>query len=375
MAKKLPLKVAKLEQLTSKQYVKLLNRMLKFIPDGVQTKFILITNHVFQDIGDMKSERLPLLLPGEMPQEWIKFFRSKKSDPAQKKFASMGRLTIREDKAPDGKLKGRKVTLEIDEGNKRIKQKKQQFLGKLLERLKHTLDIEGAAGGQIDEETNATKASANKVAAAATKEAMHEVKSAGEVTRLKEELREQKKAMNEKATAFWNAVKKVNSQVIPKIKEGKTTKRKDLAIIQNAYDALKAFVLEFDELHDRVQKDFKSMRDKMEKQAKQFHVLGKKAKEQKKTLAQELADTYFMRKNDRLAEDAEIQAMQASLKAAIDYRKVASLPKHEKALNLKAIYYTARFRGPSFAAKDTDVVFKEFAFNDTMEGNVEDADD
>lgn len=371
MAKKLPLKVEKLEDLTSKQYVKLLNRMLKFIPDGVQTKFILITNHVFEDIGDMKSERLPLLLPGEMPQEWIKFFRSKKSDPEQKKFASMGRLTIREDSTPDGKLKGRKVTLEIDEGNKRIKQKKYQFLAKLLERLKHTLDIEGAAGGEIDEETNATKASANKVAAAVTADAMHEAKHSQEVTRLKDELREQKKAMNEKATDFWNAVKKVNSEVVPKIKDGKATKRKDLAIIQNAYDALKAFVLEYDELHDRVQKDFKSMRDKMEKQAKQFHLLGKTAKEQKKTLAQELADAYFTRTNDRIADEKEVKTMQESLKTAIAYRKVADLPKEDKALHLKAIYYTARFRGPSFAAKDTDVVFKEFAFNDTMEGDLD----
>ena len=50
--------------------------------------------------------------------------------------------------------------------------------------------------------------------------------------------------------------------------------------------------------------------------------------------------------------------MQQSLKAAIDYRQITLREGDEKQLNMKAIYISAKMKGPAFKNNHTDFVYE-----------------
>ena len=53
--------------------------------------------------------------------------------------------------------------------------------------------------------------------------------------------------------------------------------------------------------------------------------------------------------------------MQDSIKVALEYRGVKDLSGEEKQQHLKAVFATAKHKGPKFQPKHTDVVYKHLS--------------
>ena len=115
----------------------------------------------------------------------------------------------------------------------------------------------------------------------------------------------------------------------------------------------------FDSADPKLQEKFASAKKALDNQNKEFAKFALLVKAKKKTLAEQLADKFFEKNADREANKEEVEQMQKSLKAAIDYRQISMREGNEKQLNLKAIYISAQMKGPAFKSTHTDKVYEK----------------
>jgi hypothetical protein len=308
--------------------------------------------------SDAPGKALPFLMLGDIKKEgWEVYFKQTGAKRKERDFA-MGTAYL--SKKASGAII---LNFEVKKG--KIKAKYLDLLDKAL--LKH-LKIEANVvqdGGLNDEDDDSSDSGAEEKTpvsnpapnanSANEKQDPKEQKKAEAIAQQQAKMQAQAKDLNSYLATYKALYQSVKKEIVPKLEQG--TSRRDLIQIQNLTKAYDTFMMAFKAAHKSVQKTFASVKSELDKQRTEIAKVTKATQAKKQSLAQQLADAFFQKNAQRKAQTKEVELMQASLKAAIAYRKIESLSPEEKALHLKAISLTAQLRGPKFQPQDTDKVF------------------
>lgn len=311
MSFKMPVKQTKLGILKLNAYVKMLAILLtKKHKDGVTAPFIIVLNHKYANLNEDKSKKLPLFLLGNRDSSWKDFHKTKLDDGStQKQFTVSGSCTRQGDTL--------NLTIDGSKGLTKVPNKIKQLLGAILKRIdkKLVLTVGGGAVAAASDATAtvATAATANKE----EKTAKPKKAAAPEV----------KKATKEEAIKLSDAVKKIKQLLKKTVKRVKrniekgSISGKDIQSVKEANKAYDDFCKLHDEVSAPVQKKFKAAHKKIVAKRKDLIKLSLIVKQNKKSLAQRLADNYFKEKMDRVASEKETKAFNDILKDTIKYNK------------------------------------------------------
>jgi hypothetical protein len=338
-----------------------LARMKSEHPDASNpTQFLLVSEYEF---SDMPGKRLPLLIVGKLEGEWKKFFKTEIKVRKQKDFA-LGKCSFGEAGA---------FNLEINAG--RITGTWTNMLDKLIfnpAKLSANVVEKLVAGGE-DADLDAAEDSSAGVAgavvagaasaAAGGKETEDAEKQAKKPAKTKEEkvaaVKEQTKAevtgLSDKLGQFKTLYATLQKEVVPKLKSGEAG-RNELKQVQTVSELCESFLTEYDKSNKITQKEFAKGKQEIVNASKEVKKLAAVTKENKKSLAQLLADKFFNKNAKRPANDKEIALMNTSLQTVIAARGINALKDAEREIALKSIYATAVLRGPKFTAEQTLMV-------------------
>jgi len=343
-----------------KMFIKELKRMKAACGEpGQSTNFMMISEWNFPDLP---GKELPFIVVGDFRGTWEKYYKNTARKRSQKDFAfgnaSFGKET----------QQGEEFNLEIRHG--RIKTKGARALDKVILSkiglVANIIDKGGADNEEAEMEDtveNVAKNGAVTSAISATfgnSASKKEQTAKQEPSKNKEERVEDIKVQSEELKKTTEAIKAkfavIKNEVSAKVKEDNLA-RKDLLAVRELQDAYSAYVEAYDNADPKLQERFAAAKKALDAQNKEFAKLALVVKAKKKTLAEQLAGKFFEKNGGREASKEEVEQMQKSLKAAIDYRQISMRQGDEKQLNLKAIYITAQMKGPAFKNNHTDLVY------------------
>ena len=346
-----------------KMFIKELKRMKAACGEpGQTTNFMIITEWSFPDLP---GKELPLMVVGDFRGTWENYYKSTARKRAQKDFAfgnaSFGKAT----------QAGEEFNMEIRHG--KIKTKGCRALDKLIlckiGLVANVIKKGGADNEEGEEETVGNVAKVGSVTSAISSKfgnaAKEEKKTSApkkEVSQNKEEriadIKDQTVELKTATQELKSKFAVIKSEVSAKVKKGDLA-RKDLLAVRELQTAFSSYIEAFNNADPKLQAKFAKAKDALDQQNKEFAKLALVVKAKKKTLAQQLSDKFFEKKGGRAATQEEIDLMQNSLKAALDYRQITLREGDEKQLNLKAIYITAQLKGPAFKPTHTNVVYEK----------------
>lgn len=334
MSFKNPIKVDQLPQVNAKAYLKMLAVLLtkKFL-NGNSVPFTLVLNHVYKDLDDKKSERVPLFLVGDNDSSWKDFHKK-----------DLGQGEIQKKNMVSGMVRknGDELVLDIDgsRGLTKIPNKSMGYLEALLKKISPNFSISttGGTAGTIDEELQATKAA---VIAAETKNSektiTKDLKNTNESTVYKTDKQEEAKKLSAAITALKKQINLSVKSVSANVKKGATS-AKDLEAVKTTNAAFDEFMALYEKSSEPVRKKFAPAHSKLASQKKQLIKLSLAAKETKTTVAQRMADTHYQNLEKRKATEEEVQKFQTVIKSAIDFNK-ASKTKLAQDFLLRAVAF------------------------------------
>lgn len=331
-------------------YRKLLYKELKRMKNaGEPMDFLMMTEYEF---SDFPGKKLPLMIVGKLPSPWKKYYKTTAKKRKPKDF-SLGKCSFGEAVA------GGMYEFKLEVNNGKINSRGQKALEKaLLKKVKLKPVVVENLQEEDDSDTEETPTTKEKAVAAVATSGGGKKKGPSE-DKIKE-LKAQADALKKSISGLKANFKKVKDKVVKKMKKN-ANDRKDLLAMRELQENYKAFVESYEAADPKLQAKFSAAKKKLEEQNESFAKLALAVKKRKKSLAQQLADAFFGKKADRLAKEEEIKMMQDSIKAAIDYRKIKDLSGEEKQLNLKAVFATAKHKGPKFKPEYTDVVYKHLS--------------
>ncbi|EJF53900.1 hypothetical protein SapgrDRAFT_2224 [Saprospira grandis DSM 2844] len=309
-----------------KFFYKELKRMKAGFPQGEQTEYLMLSEFEF---ADLKGKKIPFIVVGTLGSSWGKFYKTEAKKRPNKDF-SKGKVSFG---ATEGGLQN--FHFELNDG---------KLTAKHIKIAEKALFKKVKLSPKLSENIGAGEAVA--VASA----------TAAKMQKAKETLEKQGKTLKESLLQLKEEFLQVKKEVLPKFKVGKAG-NKAIKQLKAAQAAFQTFKKDYNGAHKKVQAGFNSAFQQLEGQAKEMAKLALAVKKNKKSLAQELAEAYFMKKEKRTATEKEVAIMQQSLKNAIAYRKLDS--QDDRALQLKAIYLTAQHVGPFFTGENTDLVYQK----------------
>lgn len=342
-----------------KMFIKELKRMKAACSEpGQTTNFMMLSEWNFPDLP---GKELPFIVIGDFRGTWEKYYKNTARKRSQKDFAfgnaSFGKET----------QQGEEFNLEIRHG--RIKTKGARALDKVILNKIGLVSNVIEKGGADNEETESDETIANVAKNGAVTSALGAAfgnsakpNRSKATSKDKAERIEDIKAQTEELKKATEAIKAkfavIKNEVSVKLKKGNLA-RKDLLAVRDLQNAYSAYLKTYENADPKLQEKFASAKKALDNQNKEFAKFALLVKAKKKTLAEQLADKFFEKNADREANKEEVEQMQKSLKAAIDYRQIAMREGNEKQLNLKAIYISAQMKGPAFKSTHTDRVYEK----------------
>jgi hypothetical protein len=320
------------------------------------TGFLLVSEFEF---ADLKGKKVPLLIVGKLESEWKKFFKTDIKTRKNRDYAA-GKCSFGA---------GGAFNLEVNVG--RITGTWSNILDKLLlnpAKLTATVVEKLAASEDLEEESGEETAATNNTAAAPETEdktAKSEEKSDKKtkkkaskeqaIAAIKEQTKEEVTNLSGLVEGFKTKFEEIQKIIKPKIKEGGVS-RQDWLAVKEASEAAENFQKEFNKTNKVTQKGFKKGAAEIATASKELKKMASLLKEQKKSLAEILANKFFQTQVQRDADKNEIGKMQASLKSAIKDADLTKMKPESRLLILKAIYLTATLRGPAFTYGEVEKV-------------------
>ncbi len=335
-----------LEEMKFADYRKMLYKELKRMKNGAApVEFIMMSEFVF---SDFPKKKLPFLVIGKLPAPWKKYYKTTAKKRKPKDF-SYGQCSFGAD------LGGGTFEFKMEVNNGKINTRGEKALEKVLlkkVKLKPVVveNLQEEEDTQDDTAARTTAAAASGTTATTAKIKKEDV----------DQIKEQAKALKTSIQSFKTNFKKIQNEVVNNLKKDRAG-RKDLLAMNQLKESYLSFKGDYEAAHEQLKTKFTAAMKKLEGQNTNLAKLALAVKARKKSLAQQLADAFFKKKADRIATEDEIKTMQSSIKAAIDYRKIKDLSGDEKQLQLKAILATAKYKGPKFQPKHTDIVFKHLS--------------
>ena len=330
-----------------KLFIKELKRMKSTVEDGQSLNYMMITEWSFPDFP---SKELPLIVIGIFRGTWEKYYKSTARKRSEKDF-SIGNCSFGKDAQNQDVF-----NLEIRHG--RIKTKGARALDKvILNKIGLSLNIVEKGGSEDKEEEfdessiGIATSSAGVADQISGKEPLNKMEAVALLKAASEKL---KKSSDYFKKLYVEAQEKLNS----KLKTSKIGKE-DLLIVKELQAAYSQFMEDFEEADSKLQQKFSTVKSTITKQQEMLKKLALTIRSKQKSLAANLSDRYFQKKEGRTASAEEVEQMKNSLKKAIEFRKISVLEGQDKKLNLKAIYLCAELLGPAFQAKHTDQAYQK----------------
>jgi len=353
----MPIKLKKLPALKGRKFVKLLSTLIKKkFKDGMSVPFMIILNHTFQDLGEKKSQKMPLFLIGNPDSSWKNYHKEDAgNNKKQKKFMVAGQV----------RRSGDTLILDIDnsKGLNKLPNKSKQYVNALLRKINKNLKVTtvGDSGGEVNAKLQ--KGKAEEIADETkeySKEAMRDMKSSNEDSAYKEGLKKDAAALSE---AIKNLRKMMDSSlktVAKNIKKGATS-GKDLKAVKATNEAFEKFLELHQNAAEPIQKKFSAAYNKLTGQKADLYKLALSAKKRKKSLAQRMADSFYQLSEKRIATPDEIKTFNAIIKDTIKNNKKGK-NKVDQALLLRATSYVLKRVGPDNYKTDyTEQVLEKMA--------------
>lgn len=343
----------KVEEIKFVDYRKLFYKELKRMKTTYKTpkeatNFLVIGEWEFPDFP---KKKLPLVIIGSMRGAWEKYYKN--SVKGKKTSGTYGTGKCR-----FGEMiqTGQEFLMEFSHGTLKTTHERllEKTLFKKVKLVPTTVPKGTILGGEelsLDETPETTGNTNNTV----TPRTMSPKVGKKEITA---QIKKQSKEMKKNLDNLKGQFKKVKHKVAKSIKKGKVG-RKEFVIMQGLQEQYTNFKTSFESAHEKLKGKFAKAKETLDQQNKAFAKLALVVKARKRSLAQQLADSFYSKTEDRIATEEEVNNMQASVKEAIDYRQITSRSGEEKKMNLKAIYMTARHKGPSFKPSHTDITYKK----------------
>jgi hypothetical protein len=321
--------VAKLDKIKAAAYGKVLKiNLTKNLKKGDTVPFTIILNHIYAGSTEAKSVKVPFFLLGD-PKDgdtvWKNFRDEKKGEGLkQKDFTLVGTCTRQGDYLY--------LALNKSKGVKKITKKTLDNLGRLIKRVDPKLTIgitskedgtatsdgavAGAAGAAVGGDSKEEKTS-DTTSGKQDKPKVTEEKKEKLVQKYKEEKQDDAKKLGEQ---FDELNKMTSSDGIKKvtanIKRGRTTK-KDLKAVKELNKVFSLTEKLYNGTAKQVQKKFKQLYKELVENKKKFYELSLATKQSKKSLAEILANSYYEKKQKRVATKDEVKDVQKIVKDVI----------------------------------------------------------
>lgn len=337
MSFKNPVRADKLEQVKAKSYVKMLALLLsKKLLSGNSTSFVMLLNHIYADMDESKSAKLPLFLLGDGDSSWKDFHKQTTKDgDSQKKHMVSGSCRRNGDELI--------LSIEGSKGLTKIPNKQLQYLDALVKKINKNYSISTTGGTPIGTDAVTQKGvveTIKKETRNMDKTVFQDLKNSEEVTAYKTEKQEEAKKLN---SSIQNLQKMIGSslKVVSKNVKNGATSKKDIDLVKAANQAFSDATAIYDKTAPQVRKKFESVYNKLIAQKGQLVKLSMAAKQQKKSLAQRMADAYYENMAQRKASETEIKQFQTIVKSAIDLNKSSKKPVDQELL-LKATSFVVK---------------------------------
>jgi hypothetical protein len=332
-----------------------LARLKKDSPDGATpVEFLVIGQFKYTDTGDKK---LPLIIVGERDSNFAKYVKDTVLKRVERDFA-IGTCGFGKDGQFSVVLKkGKMPSTIINIANKLLFEPAKLSLS-VVESLEADSDGEDTGGEE------AAKAEAAKLAAVAAAAAASQNKKGTKEEKIaaaKEKATEELTALSEVLKTFKANFAAVQKTIAPKLKAGEAINRKDMVSIKKASADCDNFDAAFKKASKAAQKEAAKGQAEVAKARVELQKFAVAAQAKKETLAQTLADKFFMKNAKRAAKETEVAMMQSALAAAIADSGVNALKEAERAAMLKAIYLTASLLGPKFGYAQVKVIASRLA--------------
>lgn len=337
MSFKNPIRADKLDQVKAKSYVKMLALLLsKKLLNGNSVSFTLLLNHVYEDMDESKSARLPFFMIGEGDSSWKDFHKKTTKDgDIQKKHMVSGSC----------RRNGDELVLDIDasRGMNKIPNKSLQHLDALVKKINKSYSISTTGGTVmgVDEDTQkATVAETKKETKNMDTTVFRDLKNSQEVTAYKTEKQEDAKKLNAAIQDLRKLMEGSLKTVSQNVKKGATSK-KDIELVKAANQAFSKAMGIYNETAEQVRKKFEPAYNKLVGQKAQLLKLSLAAKQQKKSLAERMADSYYEAIEKRKPSEVEVQKFQTIVKNVLDFNKNNKKPV-DQSLLLKATSFVVK---------------------------------
>lgn len=339
-----------------------LARLKKDSPDGATpVEFLVIGQFKYTDTGDKK---LPLIIVGDRDSNFAKYVKDTVLKRAERDFA-IGTCGFGKDGQFSVVLKkGKMPSTIINIANKLLFEPAKLSLS-VVESLEADEDGDGEdAGKEEAAKAEAAKAEAAKLAAVAAAAAASQNKKGTKEEKIaaaKEKATAELTALSEVLKTFKANFAEVQKTIAPKLKAGEAINRKDMVSIKKASADCDEFDAAFKKASKAAQKEAAKGQAEVAKARVELQKFAVAAQAKKETLAQTLADKFFMKNAKRAAKETEVAMMQSALAAAIADSGVNTLKEAARAAMLKAIYLTASLLGPKFGYAQVKVIASRLA--------------
>jgi hypothetical protein len=346
---------SELSNLGFKEYRNLLfkdmARLKKEIPDGSKpVDFVVVGKFKYTDTGE---KEIPLVVIGDQDATFAKYVKDVVLKRKERDFAvgtcGFGKAGEFNVVIKKGKFASSIITLvnkllfqpaglslsvveKLEEDTEEVKDKKEVPVSAVVPDATETTDkkAEAKKGGKQTKE--------EKIAA------------------IKEQAATELTALSGILTSFKSSFADVQKKVAPKLKSGEGITKADMVSIKKVSDLCDEFDAACKKASKVAQKQIAKGEGEVKNARKELQKFAAVAQQKKVSLAQTLADKFFLKNAKRGAKEAEVKLMQTALQTAIADSKMAEMKPEDKALTLKAMYLTATLLGPKFGYAQVQVV-------------------
>lgn len=347
-----------LEQLGFKEYRNLLYkelaRLKKEGTDGKnQVDFLILGQFKFKDTG---AKTIPLVIVGDRDAKWNNYLKTTLVQRPEKDlaFGSCG-FSAKEGEFDIILKKGRVPSTVLNLLNKLIFEPA---------KLTAVLSEKGGEAEENEKEDIASEDSAAGVAAAAAASAGKAAKEkpskedakAAKIEKMKAAAEKELTAISKLLAVFKDKWTALQQTVVAKMKAGEAITKKDMASIKVVSGICDQFDAQYKKSTKLTQKEVAKGHADIAQARKDLQKFAVLAQQKKVSLAQTLADKFFMNKAKRAAKAEEVEQMQKALQTAISVSGVNKLKPENKEKMLRNIYVTATLLGPKFKYEQVQLV-------------------
>lgn len=326
-----PHSLKKIQVVKPSMYLRKMKGILKeSFEDKSTVRFYVIFNHIYKGVDEATSKKLPFLLLGEPvggDNNWKKFGEVKVGADKQKDFMLVGECTRNGDQLIFKINKSRGLSKFPSPATKKLLEK---FLKKANENKPITIATSGKVNQDESNNEEGTDTAATAAGAAAgagdttsqdnkksTKEAKIAAKQEAAVKEFKQKGQDEAKELSDQITKLRGLFSGKMQTVAKNVEKGETT-RTDIQIIKEINKEYSVTIKLYDKSTKQVKKAFEQAYKELSEGKETLYRLSFATKQNKKSLAELVANNFYEKTKNRVATKQEVDKIQELLKVTLD---------------------------------------------------------